>query len=533
MSKLLRPRLGSMGPTSRLKNQSFSTGRRDPNADPTGAAQAPLLSEQDLLQRLIELEEVDKRGQMQLTKAKSERVQLQRSIEDLKHVIKDLQYRIQEAGSNSGSVRRELLLQEAEMTRTLVDNDIRQLEETLRIMTERIKSLVARRDKREEEASNLTRRIASVQRSVINPKSSTPLQAAVDECKQLAAKVKAMSLQACELRALTTSKSLQLPKNTQEREEATAVLELQLSRAQRENNLVTLSSVAATTDQVKRFRDDHEAYINQLITQHESNKILAAKLARNEEERELMQSKQLLTRALSDDQPVADKVVKGGRQVAAWGKAGSSSEADVAEQERKAKIAAEKRLQDSMNKNRLFVQQLTDERMRLSRFAKSVAAVVENNNVLMEEHAALQSVVSQLARDISSTNDVLEKMSSQLDSVRTQQEAESRNKDLWICADAEKLDQTLVSTILAKEDELRTLQAKISEMQTISKQLGTPSLVGLASQQQRFTAGGNAYEQRSSSGAGSPSSPFYQNNSGVAAGAASTSQLKRSMMMDL
>jgi hypothetical protein len=509
-------------------SRTFATGKKAVTSSATDPL--ALQSEQAILEQIILNEETDKKTQLQLTRAKSEQAQLTRATSDLKNVIQDLQEQIKAAGANTGALRRELAQQHADMNRTLAENEVRQLEETLRIMTDRVKSLVARRVAREQEVQQLVRRVVGAQKAILNPKTSPGMQEAVTSLQALATNVSKLRLRVREMRALTSTKALQLPKGTTERNEAHAALESHLTKIDLGGALKTLGGLVGSYNHLRDLVAEHNQQIAQLVSQHESNKILAAKIARNEEEQLLMSSTALLGRVLSSDDASkglgSSKLIKGGRQVTAW-RDSRKTGADDAEEERQAKIRAEKNLRDSMNKNRLFAQNLMEERMKLSKAAKAVAADVDANNALQEENAALQSMVSQLARDIANTNEVLEKMSTQLDTVRKQHEAESRNKDIWISADAEKLDQTLVATILEKEDELRGLQGQIAELQSVSSKLGTRSLVGIASQQQQQLTG-----LRGGSSDGGSQSPNHL-FSPTGASSALKSQLKRSMLMDL
>lgn len=526
-----------------FRNRTFATGRRESTAtvfDPN-----LLLTEEQILEKIMHCEETDRHAQVQLARAKGEQAQLQRAVVDLKNVIGNLQNQINETALTSAgpdgvspALQLELLAQRNDVSKTTAENEHRALSETVRIMSERVGSLVLRREKRELEVLQLAGRVVSTQRAMQDPKSEASNTGAQAEIQTLAAKLAKLKLKVRELRALTTSKAMLLPKGSVERNAAADAIESQFEDINVKHSLAGIGDTIASFDVCRGFFDELGKGVDKLVTQHEGNKILAAKIARSEEEKLLMSSKALFTRVLSTDTgSTTRREVKGGRQVTTW-RTAKRTEADGAELDRQAKVCAEKQLQDSMNKNRLFAQQLADERLKLSTAAKRVAADVDSNNALLEENAVLQAMVSQLAQDIAGTNDVLEKMSQQLETVRHQHNAESRNKDLWLCADADKLDQTLVATILAKEDELRDLQLQIAEMQHTTSKLGTRSLVGIASspQQQQLQAWQTTRSQAALSagsplgggGSGSPNASL-----GLSASAAVKSQLKRSMFMDL
>jgi hypothetical protein len=489
------------------------------------------LSEDALLEKIIQNEEVDKKNQQLLSKAKAEQAQLQRAISDLKLVVQELQGAGHVSGELKGSVENlhgsmsdHLSGSQLTAYRTFAEADYQNQEEALKILTERIKTLVARRDQREQDAALMQRRIMASQKNIVQGRKT---EEAVS-IQTLYNNVSKLRLRAGELRALTSTEALKFPVGTPERAEALAALDVRNSMSEVNCVLGNVHSSASGLERGVQQSTTDDQETQDLLSRHESNKILAAKIARNEEEKLLMSSAALFSRVV-DDRNHATAESK--RSVS---KAARAVDGTAAESERRARVVADKRLQDSLNKNRLFAEQLTEERRKLSHAAKQVADHVSLHNALLDEHAALQAMVSQIAKDIRSTNDMLEKMSTQLDATRKQYEAESRNRELWVCADADKLDQTLVATILNKEDELRDLQAQIAELQSTSKRLATRSLVSMALQSDPYRQGsGNACAAAEdlASTQQQPALAFPQ--SPLVAGSASKSQLKRSMMMDL
>lgn len=245
-----------------------------------------------------------------------------------------------------------------------------------------------------------------------------------------------------------------------------------------------------------------------------------------------MSSQSLFKRALSADaQPAAPAKapqVAGGRVMTAWGANPNviTEQAPSSPTSEAALLQVGEKLKDTMTKNKIFVNSLAEERVKLSRVSKNVESAVGHHAVLGEENRALHGIVEQLAADISATDALTEQMTAQLISIQQQSAEESKNRDVWVTADADKLDQQLVSEIISKDEELRSIQAQIVEMQRLAAQLSSPSLVGLASQN---TINMSSSAVTSTQGRGALMSPGA---SPVSSGVVSH-QLRRSMLMDL
>lgn len=412
-----------------------------------------------------------------------------------------------------------------EIKKTMLENELVHAEETLRIVAGRIQDLITQRMNRDADADNYARRVHAMQKLINRPRGVGTTSSAARELKQLEQENRNLHEQIIELR-IATQRGEENAAPQDNRTAKQKLLAAKSEKAQLDHDEKALqSSLEARIAQAERnLRIEYQDKLRQLAMRFEGSRLASMLSARNKEEQKSMSPKDLLKRALDE----ARRISKAGSSAS---KRSGSPDAS--------KPPAQLTVPEQIS-------ELASERAKTTASARLVATQVHRFQTLQDENSALLGLLSKMSDEVRATNQSVKDMAEQLEALQGRLKDEASHRQQWIEHDAERLNASLVESILKKDEEQKQLNAEIAEWRENAEKLHTvsPAVQSVISQTNHYSRGGIVGGTHNASSIGTPTrattTPILHNTGDLSVGrsgskrsAAPTDNIKRSMLLDL
>jgi len=387
-----------------------------------------------LRERIVKLEAELRIKQTNLDDANDSERKFVASIEAHRKIIAGLQGQIEDVGTPA--TRKELDVQRASLALTVVTNENERLAPALQLMVDRVTSLVQQRKVRELELDSVVRRMIALQRLGNRPAGSR--QVLHENVGNARRRVQEVRSNIATLRAAIGAP--RLSHGTYEFTEALNTANGELDKANKELQLCKEQHETRLREALQQADADHKAQVDTLISGHEHNKLLEAKMAKDEVERSIMSARSLFGRALD------------------------------------AEGAATSTLGKAMSWNQQSMQILMTEKLKLVKVTGTVERLVDENESVSAEYAALLAMSDVLNQQVEHTQQLTVQLIGQLETLTKQETDEDTGSASSRIDIAKSIEQETVRQILDKENKAAELRAQLAQVEAMFRTLGKGSI---------------------------------------------------------